>query len=357
METRTHTHSDIFPSAIPEGKWEDLTLADPIVFGYVMQRYSLCKRLIELCLQVPIDHIEYNEREKDIHALVEAPGVRLDVYVADGTGRVFNVELQRKDEKYLAQRSRFYQASICYEMAEKARRKAREEHRRLTWDERYGSLHESYVIFICLTDPFDRGWRRYVFQNTCKGDHSLALNDGTCEVFLNASWRLPGYNDGNEEWSAELDAFLSYLKGGYHGDDEYVRALDDEVHLVTSRPEWRKHIMFEYEQWEDLAARIEQESREKGFKIGVERGIEQGIEQGIQQGIEQGIQQGIEQGIQQGIERGVEQGIERGAEQQSDLTARLADALQACGRGDELLAALHDKSLFNDLVSEFNLRG
>jgi predicted transposase/invertase (TIGR01784 family) len=331
MANYHHSHSDLFPAAIAEQRWEDLTLADYVVFGYVMQRPDLCQRLIELCLQVPIDHIEYIQREKDVHVFPDAPGVRLDVYVADGTGRVFNVEIQRRDEKYLGQRSRFYQSSICYEMADRTRRKARAEGRRLTWDERYGSLQESYVIFICLFDPFGRGWKRYMFQNLCKSDPGLALNDGTYEVFINATWKPDNCDNGENNVTDEIDPLLSYLIGGYDGDNEFVRMLDEEVRAVISRPEWRKHIMFEYEQWEDLAARIEKESAERGEKIGLERGLEKGEKIGL------------------------EKGLEKGTERQRDLTARLADALVASSRTDELLPALHDEATFNKLVSEFGL--
>lgn len=317
------THSELFPAAIPEGRWNDLTLADYVVFGTVMMRPDLCKHLVEIALQMPIDHIEYIEREKDIHAFSRVPGVRLDVYAGDGSGRVFNVELQRKDEKFIAQRSRFYQASICYEMADKARRKARSEGRRLSWDERYSSLRESYVIFICLKDPFDCGWKRYVFKNLCVGASDLELGDGTCEVFLNARWTEPGCNDGDKTLSAELDAFLSYLVGGYHGDDEYVRALDHEVRSVVARPEWRKSIMFEYEQWEDLAARIEEENRRKGRE--------------------------------EGLKLGREEGRAEGREEQNARLAKLAEALKAIGREGELLSAFGDEASLSALFEEFGL--
>jgi hypothetical protein len=162
-----------------------------------------------------------------------------------------------------------------------------------------------------------------MFQNLCKSDPGLALNDGTYEVFINATWKPDNCDNGENNVTDEIDPLLSYLIGGYDGDNEFVRMLDEEVRAVISRPEWRKHIMFEYEQWEDLAARIEKESTERGEKIGLERGLEKGLE--------------------------------KGTERQRDLTARLADALVASSRTDELLPALHDEATFNKLVSEFGL--
>jgi hypothetical protein len=153
------------------------------------------------------------------------------------------------------------------------------------------------------------------------------LNDGTYEDFINATWKPDNCDNGENNVTDEIDPLLSYLIGGYDGDNEFVRMLDEEVRAVISRPEWRKHIMFEYEQWEDLAARIEKESAERGEKIGLERGEKIGLERGL----------------------------EKGTEQQRNLTARLADALVANGRDDELLPALHDEATFNKLVSEFGL--
>lgn len=321
----SYRYGEVFPPSLLASKWEDLTLADYVVFGTVMLRPDLCKRLIELALQIPIDRIEYVEREKDLRAMPGTPGVRLDVYVGDGTGRMFNVELQRRDEKYLPQRARYYQASICHEMAEAARRKAADEGRGLTWGERYGSIKESYVIFVCLHDPFGRGWKRYVFKNLCVGDPSLSMGDGTCEVFLNADWNTQGADDGEGDLSTELDDFLAYLKGGYDGDDVYVRELDAEVKSVITQPEWRKRVMFEYEVWEDIAGRIALDS--------------------------------IKEGREKGIEEGREKGIEEGREEQVKLFAKLAAALETQGRGDELLPALQDEEKLKGLLEEFGLHG
>ena len=65
-------------------RFEDLTLADNFIFFKVMQEPDICRRLLEVILNIEIDHIEYLEGEKTFDARYEAKSIRLDVYVKDG---------------------------------------------------------------------------------------------------------------------------------------------------------------------------------------------------------------------------------------------------------------------------------
>ena len=74
--------------------WEDLTIQDDYMFKLVMRRERICKKVLEKILKIKIRAIKYLENEKTIEASYESKGVRLDVYVADDKGTVFNVEMQ-----------------------------------------------------------------------------------------------------------------------------------------------------------------------------------------------------------------------------------------------------------------------
>jgi len=68
----------------------------------------------------------------------------------------------------------------------------------------YAELKESYVIFICTQDPFDKGLPVYEFRNVCTADGSIFLDDKSVKVFYNVG----AYG---KEREAELSALLEYL--------------------------------------------------------------------------------------------------------------------------------------------------
>ena len=112
----------------------------------------------------------------------------------------------------------------------------------------------------------------------------MPLQDQTTKIFL-----TPDGAAG--DISPKMQAFLNYL-AGQESTDEFTARLDNAVHKVRDKEEWRLEYMMLF-----------MRDREY-FEKGVEQGMEQGIEKGIQQGIEQGIEKGIQQGMEQGIDVG-----------------------------------------------------
>ena len=93
--------------------WEALGIANDFLFGKVMQEPELCKELLHRILpDLEIDRIEYPELQKGIRPDIDAKSVRLDVYVRDGKGTVYDIEMQVADTKELAGRTRYYQSLI-----------------------------------------------------------------------------------------------------------------------------------------------------------------------------------------------------------------------------------------------------
>lgn len=78
---------------IIQTNWEDLGISNDFLFGKVMQNPELCKELLQRILpDLKIDHIEYPELQKSIDADRDARSVRLDVYVKDDKGVVYDIE-------------------------------------------------------------------------------------------------------------------------------------------------------------------------------------------------------------------------------------------------------------------------
>ncbi len=241
-------------------KWEELRISNDFIFGKVMQDPGLCKKLLQRILpDLNIDHVEYPEAQKSIRADADAKSVRLDVYVQDGKGTVYDIEMQVSNAEGLPQRARYYQGMIDLQLIDRGAF--------------YTELKPSYVIFICPFDLFGKGRHIYTFENICREDRGIFLSDGTAKIFLNAQGSMDDVSD-------ELKAFLDYV-AGKKPDDSFVQELEAAVKEARKNREWRHEYM-------TLLMR-EQECEQRGLKQGLEQGLEQGIKQGMKEGLEQGI--------------------------------------------------------------------
>ena len=131
-------------------KYEELDITDPFIFAKVMSEKELCKPLLENILNIKIRDIVYVDYEETIQMTAKSKGIRLDIYVEDDDNTVFNLEMQTTTYKELPKRSRYYQGIIDLNMIEKG--------------ESYDILKESYVIFICTLDFFEKGRSVYEFD-------------------------------------------------------------------------------------------------------------------------------------------------------------------------------------------------
>ena len=175
--------------------WENLTIASNFIFQKVMKRRRLCKRLIEQILNIRIRRISFPETEKDIHIRHDSKSVRLDVYVEDEHGTLYDIEMQTTDyanPDELPKRTRYYQAMMDMDVLNKG--------------EFYTKLRKTYIIFICTFDPFDRGRSLYTFRESCQEEPGLLMGDDTTKIFLNSKGSREGI-------SKDLAAFLDYVEG------------------------------------------------------------------------------------------------------------------------------------------------
>ena len=96
-------------------------------------------------------------------------------------------------------------------------------------------MNDSYIIFICLLDLFGKGRYRYSFENICKEDTDVMLNDGSKKILLNA--------DGKKgDISEELKAFLDYV-AGRPSEDAFVKKLESAVEKAKKNRKWRREYM------------------------------------------------------------------------------------------------------------------
>ncbi|MBQ2900369.1 MAG: Rpn family recombination-promoting nuclease/putative transposase [Agathobacter sp.] len=203
-------------------KYEELDFTDDFFFCKILiKNQTLCKELLELILQVKIAKIIFTAKQNPIEIKADAKGIRLDVYVEDAENTVYDIEMQPTAKKNLPKRSRYYQGMIDLNLIERGAD--------------YKELKKSFVIFICLSDPFDKGLHLYTFENQCHECPELLLGDETTKVFINAAGTA-------DDVSQDMKDFLDYLQGK-GTKNEFTQRIDDEVSKARAHEEWRLEYM------------------------------------------------------------------------------------------------------------------
>ena len=251
---------------------EELTFTDDFMFGTVMKNKTICKGVIERLLHIKVGKIEYPSLQKTIAPFYESKGIRLDVYVSDSE-RVFDIEIQTSIPPSLPKRTRYYQSLMDVD--------------NLLRGQSYAELKESYVIFICTQDPFDKGLPVYEFRNICTADGTLFLDDKSYKVFYN----VDAYGKEDEP---ELSALLQYLceRQATSGFTQRIDALVEKAKRNEKFRSWYMSLNI----WKDDLLR---EGSQLGEKIGFERGVATGIRKGRRDGLLQGRRDGIVAGAYQ----------------------------------------------------------
>ena len=223
-------------------KFEELELKDDFMFGIVMRQPEYCKPFLETILGVSIQKIEYLENQKTIELTREAKAVRLDIYLNDEKGSIYNIEMQTTNKTEIPKRSRYYQAMTDLNLLEKG--------------QTYFDLPKSFVIFICTFDYYNEGRHMYWFENRCLQQPELPFGDDTVKIVLNTKGRM---NDVKKE----LRELLEYLdNGSVH--NEFTRKLEEEVVKVRKNEKWRRDYMVLNLAFEDKM----RQGLEKGRKEG-----------------------------------------------------------------------------------------
>ena len=196
--------------------------------------------MLEILLHIEIKRIEIVEGEEVFDIDWESKGIRLDVYVK-GDDKIFDLEMQCINKPDLPKRARYYQGIIDVS--------------NLKSGESYNKLKDSYVIFLCLDDLFGKNLPVYTFENCCRENQDILLNDKAYKIFFNAS------NYDRMETEAEKD-FFRFLKDGKTSSN-FTKYLENLITTAKQNIRWRQQFMtFEME----LNYR---------YNEGVEQGIEQ----------------------------------------------------------------------------------
>lgn len=204
----------------------ELNLEDDFLFAKVMSDMEICRKVLEKILIVPIKKVEVPTTQKTINVLYEGKGIRLDVYVNDDKGTIYNVEMQRGKKKELPKRSRYYQGSIDLDL--------------ISSGGYYTELKKTYIIFICTFDPFSDKRHLYTFENRCQENPSLALGDEVTKIFLNTKGKI-------DDVDADMKEFLAYVENTTDAfAEQSSNPLIKEIHKRVTEVKQSKEMEVEY---------------------------------------------------------------------------------------------------------------
>lgn len=204
----------------PEEKWERATIANNFIFYKVMHNNpEICKELLEILLEMKLDRIEMRQ-EEEVEIDYGKKGIRMDVY-AYGVDKAFNIELQTSDTGELPERARYYQGVLDVDQLNKG--------------VEYSELRTSYVIFICIPDIFKKGLGKYSFENICKENSEVVLNDRAYKYFFIAKNYDKILNEDQKDF---LRLVLSNeCSGGFSN------KISKMVEAAKHNTQWRKQFM------------------------------------------------------------------------------------------------------------------
>ena len=223
MDTKNTNIENKETTEIKERKrktWEELTFQDDYLFKRVMCEIDICTKVLETLLNIKIIKVEYIQKEVIFKENYDNKGIRLDVYLEDSNGVIYDIEMQvqaLKEEEF-AKRLRYYQALIDASI--------------LYVGQDYEQLKKLYIIFICPFKLFGGEQQIYTFKNYCKENKEIELKDDVTKILVSTK----GKKDKNV--NADLEALFAYINGNKI-DNPLVNMIDDRVKFIKNQEEER----------------------------------------------------------------------------------------------------------------------
>ena len=129
-------------------------------------------------------------------------------------------------------------------------------------------MKETYIIYICTYDPFQKGRYVYHFHMACDEDEEIQLQDKMNWIFYNTTADLSEAPKGIRE-------FLNYVQTETVEDD-FTSQLDKEIKQARLNEEWRSEYLKTYVNDMDM--------RREGYVEGEKRGRAEGEKLGKAEG-------------------------------------------------------------------------
>ena len=233
---------------------QELNLTDDFLFDVATEELENCKTIIELTTGLRLKSLKWKSGQKVIHNLPGKRGVRLDFIAESEDGRIFDVEMQNRNEGNIPKRTRFYQALIDAPILKSGERG-------------FDKMNPLYIIIICNYDPYGKKKYCYTFDNQCKEVPGLRLGDEVTKLLLSTK------GENEEEVPKELVDFLHYVtesnENGLPDEcDERLKRLHESIREIKASAD----MEVEYMKMEERERIIRDEGVEFGKQLGIING-------------------------------------------------------------------------------------
>ncbi len=145
-------------------------------------------------------------------------------------------------------------------------------------------LRPSYIIFICKFDPFGKGFYRYSFENICRENKNILLNDEAYKIFFNTTGYIGDISRDQRELLRYMNNTSAY--DARNTDVELIKEIDKAVEM-TKRSEWRHDDMLLALKYKLDMSEAKEEGRSEGINIGYSKGKIIGFTEGKTEGEKQ----------------------------------------------------------------------
>ena len=208
---------------------QELNLTDDFLFDVATEELENCKAIIELTTGLRLKSLKWKSGQKVIHNLPGKRGVRLDFIAESEDGRIFDVEMQNRNEGNIPKRTRFYQALIDAPILKSGERG-------------FDKMNPLYIIIICNYDPYGKKKYCYTFDNQCKEVPRLRLGDEVTKLLLSTK------GENEEEVPKELVDFLHYVtesnENGLPDEcDERLKRLHESIREIKASADMEVEYM------------------------------------------------------------------------------------------------------------------
>ena len=233
---------------------QELNLTDDFLFDVATEELENCKAIIELTTGLRLKSLKWKSGQKVIHNLPGKRGVRLDFIAESEDGRIFDVEMQNRNEGNIPKRTRFYQALIDAPILKSGERG-------------FDKMNPLYIFIICNYDPYGKKKYCYTFDNQCKEVPGLRLGDEVTKLLLSTK------GENEKEVPKELVDFLHYVtesnENGLPDEcDERLKRLHESIREIKASAD----MEVEYMKMEERERIIRDEGVEFGKQIGIING-------------------------------------------------------------------------------------
>ena len=217
-------------------------LSNDVVFEFVMRDLELAKRVVEVALDIKVDHDERHETQDVLSSSAYGKRIRLDVYL-EADDSCFDVEMQTARSKDLGLRLRAYQSLIDSSI--------------LANGDEFGKLKRSYIIFFCDFDPFSEELPLYTFEPMCAESRRPKLP-------TKQSWMLFNAKAWMREPRGDISSLLELIAEGNcgaSGGTELTYELEMAVARANAKKDVRENAMISMEKKRELEVLYECEER------------------------------------------------------------------------------------------------